>query len=223
MNNIFTFEIAGVEIWITETIVNTWVIMAVLIGLAIVARIKLKDFKVIPTGFQSVIETVIELFDSFVTSTVGKNLSYIGPWFFMVFVFMLASCFVGTLGMRAPTADFVTTFAFALASFIIMVALGFRHRKGNYLKSFFEPNLIFFPLNLVGEIAKPISLSFRLFGNMLSGTIILTMYYALTPYLIQIGIPVLLHAFFDVLFGVLQAYIFVILSLMYVKGAAESE
>jgi F-type H+-transporting ATPase subunit a len=89
------------------------------------------------------------------------------------------------------------------------------------LKSFFDPHFIFFPLNLIGEIAKPVSLSFRLFGNMLSGTIILTLYYGLMPYFTQIGIPALLHAFFDIIFGALQTYIFVILSLMYVKGAAE--
>lgn len=76
-------------------------------------------------------------------------------------------------------------------------------------------------MNLIGELAKPVSLSFRLFGNMLSGTIIITLYYALTPMLVQVGIPSILHAFFDVIIGALQTYIFVILSLMYVKTAAE--
>ena len=102
-----------------------------------------------------------------------------------------------------------------------MIGMGFKHRKGDYLKTFFEPHFIFFPLNLIGELAKPVSLSFRLFGNMLSGTIILTLYYSLTPLFVQFGIPSLLHAFFDVVFGALQTYIFVIISLMYVKGAAE--
>ncbi|NLM60801.1 MAG: F0F1 ATP synthase subunit A, partial [Clostridiales bacterium] len=68
---------------------------------------------------------------------------------------------------------------------------------------------------------KPISLSFRLFGNMLSGTILLTLYYALTPIFVQIGIPSLLHGVFDVAFGALQTYIFVIISLMYIRGAAD--
>lgn len=99
--------------------------------------------------------------------------------------------------------------------------MGVKHQKGNYLKTFFEPHFIFFPMNLIGELAKPVSLSFRLFGNMLSGTIILTLYYALTPVFIQFGIPSLLHAFFDVIIGALQTYIFVILSLMYVKTAAD--
>jgi F-type H+-transporting ATPase subunit a len=124
-------------------------------------------------------------------------------------------------GLRAPTADWATTFALAFASFIIMLFMGFRHQKGKYLKSFFEPHFMFFPLNLVGELAKPVSLSFRLFGNMLSGTIILTLYYALTPVFVQFGIPSLLHGIFDIIFGALQTYIFIIISLMYVRGAAE--
>ena len=221
VDNIWVFELAGVEVWITETIVNTWVIMLLLIGAAIIARIKLRGFKVIPTGFQNIVEIIVETFDKFAVNTLGEKLSYIAPWFFMVFVFILSSSLFSVFGLRAPTADWATTFALAFASFIIMFFMGLRHRKGAYLKSFFEPHFIFFPLNLIGELAKPVSLSFRLFGNVLSGTIILTLYYGLTPLFVQFGIPSLLHAFFDVVFGALQTYIFVIISLMYVKGAAE--
>lgn len=221
VKNLWVLQIAGVEVWITETIFNTWLIMLFLIGLAVIARIKLRKFKTIPTGFQNVIEAVVEIFDHFASSTLGKKLAYIAPWFFMVFMFILSSSLSSVFGLRAPTADWITTFALAFATFTLMLAMGFKHRKGDYLKSFFSPHPIFFPLNLLGELAKPVSLSFRLFGNMLSGTIILTLYYALTPVFVQIGIPVLLHAFFDVVFGALQTYIFVILSLMYIRGAAE--
>src|SRR5699024_10809906 len=127
--------------------------------------------------------------------------SYIAPWYFMVFMFVLFSALMSIFGLRAPTADWATTFALAFASFILMLGMGFKHQKGAYLKSFFDPHFIFFPLNLIGEIAKPVSLSFRLFGNMLSGTIILTLYYGLMPYFTQLGIPALLHAFFDIIFG----------------------
>lgn len=221
VDNLGVLEIAGIEIWITETLINTWIIMIVLIGIAIFTRIKLRNFKEIPTGFQNAIEAVVETFDNFVTDTLGSKLSYIAPWFFMVFMFLLSSCVVSVFGLRAPTADWTVTFALAFASFLLMLFMGLKHRKGNYLKSFFEPHFIFLPLNVVGELAKPVSLSFRLFGNMLSGTIILTLYYSLTPLLVQIGVPALLHAFFDVVFGALQTYIFVIISLMYIKGAAE--
>lgn len=221
IENYAIWNIFGIDIWITETIVNTWIIMLVLTLIALYTRSKLKKFKEIPTGFQNAIEAVIEMFDNFITNTLGKKLSYIAPWYFMVFMFVLFSALMSIFGLRAPTADWATTFALAFASFILMLGMGFKHQKGAYLKSFFDPHFIFFPLNLIGEIAKPVSLSFRLFGNMLSGTIILTLYYGLMPYFTQIGIPALLHAFFDIIFGALQTYIFVILSLMYVKGAAE--
>lgn len=221
VDNVFVINIGGFEVWITETIISTWFIMLIIIVFAIVVRIKLNRFKVIPTGFQNVVEVIVESFDKFSVNTLGKNLSYISPWYFTVFAFILLSSLLSVFGLRAPTADWATTFALALASFILMIFMGFKHRKGKYLKSFFEPHFIFFPLNLIGELAKPVSLSFRLFGNVLSGTIILTLYYALTPIFVQFGIPALLHAFFDVLFGALQTYIFVIISLMYVKGAAE--
>ena len=221
IDNIWVLKVAGVEVWITETILNTWFIMLVLIVFAVIVRLKLRSFKVIPTGFQNITEVMIETFDNFAGNILGEKLSYISPWFFTVFAFILSSSLFSVFGVRAPTADWATTFALAFASFILMLFMGFKHRKGEYLKSFFEPHFIFFPLNLIGELAKPVSLSFRLFGNMLSGTIILTLYYALTPVFVQIGIPSLLHAFFDVIFGALQTYIFVIISLMYVRGAAE--
>ena len=221
VDNLWVLNVSGYEVWITETIFNTWVIMAVLIVLAVVIRIKLRNFETIPEGFQNLVEAAVEMFDNFTIGTLGKKVSYIAPWFFMVFVFILSSCLFSCFGLRAPTADWATTFALALASFVIMIFMGVKHRKGKYLKGFFEPNVIFFPLNLIGEIAKPVSLSFRLFGNMLSGTIILTLYYALTPLFLQIGIPAVLHAFFDVVFGALQTYIFVIISFNYVKGAVE--
>lgn len=161
------------------------------------------------------------MFEDFTVSTLGEKLLYISPWFFSIFLFIFTSSILSVFGLRAPTADFATTGAFALATFVLMIAMGIRHKKGKYLKSFFEPYFIFFPLNLIGELAKPISLSFRLFGNMLSGTIILTLYYSLTPIFVQIGIPAFFHAFFDVFFGSIQTYIFVIISQMYVKTAAD--
>lgn len=221
IRNYGVIEIAGIEIWITETIVNTWIIMAILIAVAVLVRIKLRKFQTIPTGFQNVTEAAVEIFDNFVVSSIGKKHANYAPWFFMVFVLILSSSLFSIFGLRAPTADWATTFALALASFCIMIYAGVKNRKAAYMKSLFEPIFIFFPMNLIGELAKPVALSFRLFGNVLSGTIILTLYYALTPIFVQFGVPAVLHAFFDVIFGFIQTYIFVILSLMYVKMAAD--
>lgn len=221
IDNHAVLNIGGVEVWITETIVNTWIIMAVLIVVAIVARIALQRFEAVPRGFQNAIEAVVETFDNFSTGALGEKLTYVSPWFFTVFIFILVSALSSVFGMRAPTADWATTFALAIVTFVMMLVMGFKHKKGDYLKSFLAPHPVFLPLNLMGEIAKPVSLSFRLFGNMLSGTIILTLYYSLTPLFVQFGIPAALHAVFDIVFGALQTYIFVIISLMYIRGAAD--
>lgn len=221
VDNYWVIDIAGVEVWITETIFNTWIIMVILIAIAIIARIKMRSFKEIPTGFQNVIEAVVEMFDNFTTSNLGEKLSYVAPWFFAVFIFVLSSSFFSIFGLRAPTADFATTFTLSMATIVIMVVLGLRYKKAGYLKSLTEPHILFFPINVISELAKPVSLSFRLFGNMLSGTIILTLWYSLTPIFLQFGIPALLSAFFDIIIGALQTYIFVILSFMYIKEAAD--
>lgn len=220
IQNVGVIEIGGFEIIISETLVNTWIIMAILIIVAIIARIAMKNFELVPKGFQNVIEAIIEIFDNFVVGTVGRKLSYVAPYFFAIFMFILSSSLFSIFGMRSPTADWSTTFALALGSFIVMIVMGLRHQKSDYIKSFFEPMFFMLPLNLVSELAKPVSLSFRLFGNVLSGTVIIILYYSLMPLWAQFGIPVFIHAFFDILFGALQTYIFVILSLSYVNGAA---
>ena len=223
IKNLWVIQIAGIEVWITETILNTWVIMLLLILLAIVVRVKLRTFREIPAGIQNAIEAVIEIFDRFVQGTVGERFMHLGNWFFMVFAFILVSNLSGIIGIRPPTADWATTLALALATFILIHAMGAKYRGRRYLKSFFEPNLIFFPLNVIGELARPISLSFRLFGNVLAGTIIMSLFYALMPIYFRFIIPAALHAYFDVFSGALQTYIFCVLSLTFIHTASSVE
>ena len=223
IKNLWVVQVAGVEVWITETILNTWVIMLLLIVLAIVVRIKLRTFREIPAGVQNAIEAVVEIFDGFVQGTVGDRFMYLGNWFFMVFVFVLVSNLSGIIGIRPPTADWTTPLALALATFLLIHVMGFKHRGRRYLKSFFEPNPIFFPLNVIGELARPISLSFRLFGNVLAGTIIMSLFYSLMPIYFRFIIPAALHAYFDLFSGALQTYIFCVLSLTFIHTASSAE
>ena len=217
IKNIWVLDIGGVEVWITETIRNTWILMMLLIVAAVVVRILLAGkYKDIPKGLQNAVEAIVELFDNFVRDIAGPKFMYLGNWFFMVFAFILVSNLSGVTGFRPPTADWVTTFAFALSTFVLIQAIAFKHRKGKYLLSLLNP------LNLIGELARPISLSFRLFGNILAGTIIMTLYYGLTPIFVQFGVPVFLHAFFDVFAGTIQTYIFCVLSLSFISAAAEA-
>lgn len=221
IDNLWVIRLFGVEIWITRTIFNTWILMLLLIVFAVIVRVSLRKFRTVPTGFQNLIEAAVETFENFIRNTVGEKLRGLGSWFFMVFVFIFGSNLLSIFGLRPPTADWATTFALALATFILIQVEGIRHRKTKYLRSFFEPNPIFFPLNLIGELARPVSLSFRLFGNVLAGLILMTLMYSLTPVAVRFGIPALLHAYFDLFSGILQTYIFCMLSLMFIRGAAE--
>ena len=215
-------ELFGLEIWITDTMISTWIIMGVLIAFAIVVRIRIRKFKDVPKGFQNAVEAIVELFEGYLRTTAGDKLMFLGCWFFSMFFFIIVSNLSGLIpGMRPPTADWSLTVAIALVTFGLIQAMGVRYRKGKYLKSYFEPMFLFFPINLIGELARPISISFRLFGNMLAGLIMMSLVYSLFPVFAIFVIPAALHVYFDIFAGVLQTYIFITLSLSFIAGAAE--
>ena len=213
--------IGGLVLRITETILNTWIIMAVLIAFAIVVRVKIRRFKDIPRGFQNVVEYMVEAFDNFLRSAAGEKLMFLGNWFFMVFCFVLLSNISGLFFLRPPTADWATNITLALVTFFLIHILGGKMRKTGYLKEFFKPNAVFLPINLIGEIARPISLSFRLFGNILAGTILLGLIYKVV--FLRYLVPAPLHAFFDLFAGAIQTYVFCMLSFTYISGATTVE
>ena len=217
VRNFAAFEVGGVEIWFTETILMTWIIMLVLIAFAVIVRIKLTNFSEKPTGLQNVVEAMVEMFDSFVASMAGPQLKFLGNWFFMVFAFVMLSNFSGALGLRPPTADWSMTFALAMATFALIHIMGVRYRGRKHLISLLNP------LNLIGELAKPVSLSFRLFGNILAGIILMAMVYNVPPIWTTFLLPAALHGYFDIIIGLLQTYIFCALSLAFISSAAGLE
>ena len=219
VSNYGVINIGRFQLWITETLVNTWIIMAILIIFAVAVRIAIKNFNAVPKGFQNVVEMIVEAFDNFLRNTAGEKLMFLGHWFFTVFVFLLISNTIGLFGLRPPTADWNVTFTFAIVTFFLIQAMGFKFRRGKYVRSIFlEPNPVFGILNIVGELARPVSLSFRLFGNILAGMILMSLLY-LVPF-VRFGIPAALHFYFDLFAGVLQAFIFCVLSLSFIRVAA---
>lgn len=213
---IATFNVFGQEVWLTETVVDTWVVMAVLLIFALIVRIKLNKFQEVPHGFQNVIETMVEAMDNFVESNMGTKYKYFGNWFFGIFCFILVSNLSGLFGFRAPTADLATTACLALTTFILIHFMGIFTAKGDYFKGYLEPMPFLLPLNIISELATPVSLSFRLFGNLLGGTIIMGLIYSL-PIYVKLVIPAFLHVYFDVFAGCLQTFIFVMLSMAFIR------
>lgn len=210
-------NIGGTEVWITETVVNTWIFMAVLILIALILRAKMKNYKYKPSGLQNVVEMAIESMDSFVRSAMSDKYAYFGNWFFGVFVLILVSNLSGLLGFRPPTADLCTTAAITLTTFFLIHFMGIKKGKGSYFKGYLEPLPLLLPINIISELATPISLSFRLFGNILGGMIIMAMVYMALPMLLSFGIPAALHIYFDVFAGCIQTVIFVMLSMTFIK------
>jgi len=228
IKNHAVLRLFGLEIWITDTMISTWIIMGILITFAIIVRIKVRKFKDVPTGFQNAIEALVEVFDSYLRSTVGDKLMFLGNWFFTLFIFILLSNLSGLIpGMRTPTADWSMTVGLALVTFSLIQVMGVKYRKAGYFKSLFAPLPwwcpvpLFLPINVIGELARPISLSFRLFGNMLAGLIMMSLIYSLFPLVLNFVVPSFLHAYFDLFSGVLQTYIFVTLSMTFIAGASE--
>jgi len=209
----------GIELLITETTVSTWVVMAILFILALVVRIKSRSWTADkkPTGLQNAMEMAVEAFEKLVRGNAGDKVAYLSPWLFSLFMFLIFSNIIGIIGIRPPTADWGMTFPLAFTSFILLQYAGLRYRPKAHLKSIFlEPVFLFAPINLLGEFAKPIAMSFRLFGNVLGGMILLSLIYGVAPIALQIVFPAFLHMYFDLAAGLLQAFIFIMLSIAFI-------
>lgn len=213
-----TVKIFGTEFGISKTIVTTWFFMIVLFVIALILRAGLKKYTDKPQGSQNVVEMLVEAMDSFTKSNMGEKYAYFGKWFFGVFTFILLSNLSGLLGFRPPTADLSTTAAITVTTFFLIHFMGISKGKAGYFKGYVEPIPILLPINIISELATPISLSFRLFGNILGGLIIMAMIYsALEKSLFQYFVPAVAHLYFDLFAGVLQTVIFCMLSQLFIK------
>lgn len=217
------FEIDGQPVGFTTTIINTWILMVVLTVIALIVRYKLSTFTEVPTGrFQNIVESVVEMLEGMVTGAMGEEHKGFAPFYSSMLVFILLANLMGLVGLRPPTADIATTFALSITTFVMIQGYAiYTNKVGGYLKGFFEPIPLLFPVNLMGELATPISLSFRLFGNLIGGTVIMALVYAALPPLLQLGVPTILHLYFDIFAGALQSFIFVMLSMTFVTLSLE--
>ncbi|MBO4395114.1 MAG: F0F1 ATP synthase subunit A [Eubacterium sp.] len=219
-------QIGGATVYITTTHVCLAIVLLVLIIFAIVANrtIKKADPTKAPTGFLNIIELLVETVDNLVFSNMGKTLAprfknYIGAVFTLIIVCNLS----GLFGLRPPTADYGVTLPLALITFIMIQYQGFKWQRMGKIKGLFEPIFLFLPVNIISEFATPISLSLRLFANILSGTMMMTLIYGLLPKLVLIAWPAALHAYLDVFAGALQAYVFAMLTMVFITNAADVE
>lgn len=216
IHGLVKFRLFGQELWLTTTHVSVLIIMAGLMIFAVVARSKLKDTEGRPGGLQNIAEMIVEMLDSMVFSSMGdkgrKYRNYIG----VLFLFILFSNISGLLGLRSPTADYGVTLPLGLITFFIIQYNNVKWNKFGAVKALFEPIPLFFPINLIGELAVPISLSVRLFGNVLSGTVLMGLVYGMLSR-VAIGWPGFLHIYFDIFSGCIQTYVFCMLTMVFTR------
>lgn len=224
---------------ITETQVNTWIIMIVI---AILCKILTYNLQVKPTGKRQIIaEYLVNMVTNFVKSNMGERFLNFTPFIAALFSLAAFSSLSSLFGMYPPTSDLNTPIGWAIVVFIMITYYKIRTNGINgYLKGFTEPFAVFTPFNIIGEIATPVSMSFRMFGNASSGVVISTLVYAGLAWLssvvfqwlpgfladipiLQLGIPAILSIYFDLFSSLLQAFIFCILTMLYIASAASTE
>lgn len=221
IHGIFKYHLFGQELWITTTTVSLCIVTLFLLILGVCARVVIKRASEVPGAFQNVVEVFVESIDKMVHGILrehaGKFANYIGT----IFAFILLSNFAGLLGLRNPTADYGVTFLLGFFTFLIVNYQGFKNKKHRHITSLFEPTPILFPINLIGELANPISISLRLFANLLSGVIIMGLWYGMLPIFCQFVLPAALHAYTDMFSGAIQTYVFCMLTMVYINDKME--
>lgn len=233
---VFTIPIFG-GIEITETIVIGWFVILIVLIASLYLTSGLK--KIPNSKHQVIAEMLVGFVNNTVKKTMGERFMSFAPYIAALLLYSLLGSLVSLIGLRSVTADLNTTIAMALVTFVLIT---FFKIKTNgffgYIKSFGSPIVLLAPLNVISEIATPLSMSFRMFGNIAGGSIITMLLYmalgaaskalnlsfqlgALQLNVVQVFIPAVLSIYFDLFTGCIQAYIFAMLTMVNVSMAAD--
>ena len=221
IHGLFSYKFFGQTVWITTSHVCILLVMLLLLAFSIAANRKIRHAAEVPDTFQNIVELVVEKLDGMVENTMGHNAKYFANYVGTIFCFILLSNISGLLGLRPPTADYGTTLALALMTFSIITFQKFKHQHvSGVLKGLCDPWPIWAPINLIGDVAVPVSMSLRLFANVLSGVVIEALVYTLISKFAVIW-PAALHVYFDLFSGAIQTYVFCMLTMTYINQAIE--
>jgi len=214
----FPVEIFSIgPVVIKNTVIITWFVMAFIIiaSYLITRRLSIK-----PGVFQEIFEAIIESAEKTIKDTLPVSPWTVIPFITTLWIFIGASNLIGLIpGFMTPTSDINTTVAFAIISYSMMHVFGLKTMGlKNYLKHYTEPSWILLPIHFLAELTRTIALAIRLFGNMLSGDMIAIILLGIAGFLVPIPFS-LLH----IVIGVIQAYIFGILTLVFIAGGIRME
>lgn len=216
-DTVFTIPIFG-GIDVLESVVVTWIIMGVLM---IASLLLVRNLKTRQIGKkQAALESAVAFIYHFFEDLLGKDGKPYIPYLITVVLYITVANMIGLLGFKSPTKDLNVTITLAIMSIVLVEVAGIR-KKGvkGWLKSFAEPIAIIAPINILELVIRPMSLCMRLFGNVLGAVVVM----ALIKYLVPLVAPLPFSFYFDIFDGVIQAYVFVFLTSLYIKEAIEVE
>lgn len=228
---------------ITETIVNGTMVTLLILGLCIFLTRGMQVHA--RTKRQVIAEFLVETAQNFVNGNMGEKFKHYGPFVAALFAASLISSLLSLFTLYPPTSDLSTTLAWAVLVFVLITATKIRTGGlGGYLKGFTQPIFILTPFNILSEVATPISMAFRHFGNIVSGSVITGLVYAALAAathalfgwlpgalggilggipILQVGVPAVLSVYFDLFSSFMQAFIFCMLTTLYIGNAAAED
>ena len=229
----FTIDLLLGGLPITESQVNSWLVILSLFFFCLFLTHGLKTKNM--SRRQIIAEWIVNTVDNLVKTNMGEFFMGFGPFIAAMLGLSACSSLLTLIGLFPPTSDINVTGGWALLTFILITYYKFKAGPLIYIKSFGDPVPFLAPLNIISEVATPISMAFRHYGNVLSGSIIsilianlltnvskmifgfLPGYLGGFPYL-RVGLPAILSIYFDLFSGALQAFIFAMLTMLYVSG-----
>lgn len=212
-DDIIVFTLAGWEV--NATIVNTWIVMALLVGISMLITRNLRP-DVPPNRWRTSLEVIVKLIQGQIEEVTRNSARHVMYFAGTLFLFIsLSNLMLVIPGFSPPTSSLSTTAALALSVLVAVPIFGIASGGvGHYLKTFIEPSVITLPFNIIGEFSRGISLAIRLYGNVMSGAVIAAILLTVAPFFFPVVMDML-----GLLTGMIQAYIFAILATVYISSA----
>lgn len=222
------------DIVITEAQINSWLILITIFGVCLYMTHGLKENPTLKR--QHFAEMMVEKAEALISDNMGDYYMVFTPFIMAIMAISAFSSLMSLFGLFPPTSDMNVVAGWSILVFGIITYYKLKCGPLNYMKEFTKPVAVLTPINVIGEFATPISMAFRHYGNVLSGVVVSVLVGAALQGLskmllgwagsfigsiplLQVGIPAILSVYFDVFSGLLQAFIFAMLTMLYVSGA----
>ena len=212
-DEVIVFSAWGLKL--NSTLVNTWIVMALLVGVSMVVTRNLRA-DVPPDRWRTALEVIVKTIQGQIEEITQKSARHVMYFAGTLFLFIaLSNLMLVIPGFMPPTSSLSTTVALALTVLVAVPLFGISSKGlGRYLKAYIEPSVVMLPFNIIGEFSRGISLAIRLYGNVMSGGVIAAILLGVAPFFFPVVMDML-----GLLTGLIQAYIFAILATVYISSA----